>query len=158
MDRRYLTYGVLAVLFALLAIWLLRCSGQGPAVSREAPPLAPAAEPPTRKAAPKRILAPKKYGLTAPHLLNLDELQANIRKYYPEAEHRAGKEGRVTMALVVAADGSVSQVRVETSGGPDFDEAARKVVLAMRFSPAHDGPSPVAVEITEAIDFQFDRK
>ncbi len=88
----------------------------------------------------------------------MDELQSRIRKYYPEAERKAGKEGRVTMAFVVGADGSIRDIRVQASGGADFDAAAEKAVRAMRFSPARKAGAPAAVEISERIDFQYDGK
>ena len=62
------------------------------------------------------------------------------------------------MALVVGVDGNVSDVHVAASGGADFDEAARMVVLAMRFAPARSGGKPAAVEIEEEVDFRFDGK
>jgi protein TonB len=102
--------------------------------------------------------APKKSDLTPPQAINLDELQANIRKYYPEAEHRAGVSGRVNISLVVGKDGAVGGVSVAASGGAAFDEAAKKVVLAMRFSPARKAGKPVPVEINEEIEFQYDGK
>ena len=157
MGRRIIFYGTPALLFVLIAAGVLRRCGPASAVSEPAtPPLTFA--PLKKSSAPESGRAPKKTGLVAPRLLNLDELQVNIRKYYPEAEHHAGKAGRVMMALVVGADGSVGDVRVETSGGAAFDEAARKVALAMRFTPARKAGKPVAVEITEAIVFQFDGK
>jgi protein TonB len=158
MDRRYLIYGLPALAIILIAAGLQRYCGESPVVSPPAQTAPTAFPEPATKRVSKRIIATKKPGLVAPRLLNLDELQTNIRKYYPEAEHRAGKEGHVIMALVIGADGSVGDVRVETSGGADFDAAARKVVLAMRFSPARSAGASVPVEINEGIDFQFDGK
>lgn len=111
---------------------------------------------PTRVHAAKRKPAHRHGGLVAPRLLNLDELQANIRKYYPETERRAGKESHVTLTLDIGVDGAVSDVRVAASGGADFDEAAKKAAQAMRFAPATKAGVPVAVEINEGIDFQTD--
>ena len=154
MDRKKTAAGIAALLIAAISAGLLLRRGERPPE--------PAAPPMTsfllanRSAAPEKNIAPKKTGVAAPRIQNLDDLQANIRKYYPEAEHSAGKEGRATIGLVVGADGTVRDVRIETSGGADFDEAARKVVLAMRFSPARSAGKPVAVEISEEIDFQFE--
>jgi vitamin B12 transporter len=158
MDRRYSLYGIAGLVLVLISAWLLRRCGEGSDASVRAPESRMTFLGPGKAAEPKKNMVPKNAGLTAPTLLNMEELQENIRKYYPEAEHAAGKEGRVTLALIVGADGAVSGVRVETSGGADFDAAAAKAAAAMRFSPAHEGGKPVAVEIDEAIDFQYDKK
>ena len=162
MDRKKTAGGAAALAIIVVLVVLLRRCGQSPPE--------PAAQPmtsflaPQKSAAPKLRTAAKKApqskapDLVAPRLRNFDELQANIRKYYPEAEHAAGTPGHVVMGLVVEVDGSVSGVHVETSGGAHFDEAAKKVVLAMRFWPATSAGKPVAVEIGEGIDFQFDGK
>ncbi len=156
MKRRILLYGVPGLLLVLVSAGLLRRCGASARAS--VPSQSRMSFLPDKKAAPKTPAAPKKPGLVAPRLLNLDDLQTNIRKYYPEAEHAAGKEGRVMLAMVVGADGSLREIRVETSGGAAFDEAAKKVALEMRFAPAEKAGKPVAVEISEGIEFQFDGK
>jgi protein TonB len=156
MDRRYPRYGIAALLLVVIVASFLRLCGRGPETVEQAPQSRMTFLAPEKKAAPKTPAAPKRSELTAPALLNMDELQANIRKYYPEAEHAAGKEGRVTMAFVVGEDGAVSGIRVASSGGAAFDAAAAKVAAAMRFSPARQTGKPVSVEISETIDFQYD--
>jgi TonB family protein len=155
MDRKF---ALLVLVLMLIAGGIGRYLGTRPrsagdSAFRDGWAPVPAARPAVEKKA-----APKRTGLTAPRLANLDDLQANIRKYYPEAEHAAGQAGRVTMALIVGADGSVSGVRVQASGGANFDAAAKKVVAAMRFEPARDAGKPVPVEISEVIDFEYDGK
>jgi TonB family protein len=156
MGRRIVFYGIAAIILVLILAGLLRRCAKGAVEPAPQPPLTFA--PLKKRAMPERSPAPKRSGLVAPQLLNLGALQINIRKYYPEAEHQAGVGGRVTLALVVGADGSVSDVRIAASGGVDFDEAAKRVVLAMRFAPARKAGKPVAVEIDEVVDFQFDKK
>jgi TonB family protein len=158
MDRKIALLGVPALLLVVIAAVLPRRCGDSPIVLHPFPGAESAAPPSAARAFPKKRNAPKKTGLVAPRPMNMRELQARIRKYYPEAEHRAGKGGHVMLTLVVGADGKVSKARVETSGGADFDEAALKVARAMRFSPARMNGAPVAVEITEGIDFEFDGK
>ncbi|MFI5348465.1 MAG: energy transducer TonB [Elusimicrobiota bacterium] len=154
MERKMAAF-VIGVLVLISAALLSR---------RRDPPPEPVAQPMEsfltghKNSRPKKINSPAPPALVAPRLENMQDLQANIRKYYPEAEHAAGKEGRVKMALVVGADGHVSDAHVVTSGGADFDEAAKKVVLAMSFAPARSAGKPAAVEIEEEIDFQFDGK
>jgi len=158
MGRKTGVGAVLAFLGALIAAGYLRYCGRRPIVAQAFPLNGLVLTSSTKKIVPRGRAGHKKSGLTAPRLLNLGELQANIRKYYPEAEHSVGKEGRVVMGMVVEVDGSVDNVRVVTSGGADFDAAARKVVRAMRFSPARMAGAPAAVEISESVDFEFDGK
>ena len=158
MDRKIAAFGVAALLLIVIAAGFARRCGESPVVLHPFPGAESAAQPSTTKAVPKKKKRAEKTGWVAPQPMNMGDLQAHIRKYYPEAEHRAGKGGHVMLALVVGADGKVSKVRVETSGGADFDEAAMKVARAMRFSPARLNGAPVAVEITEGIDFVFDGK
>lgn len=162
MKRELRVLTVAAILLLLIAALFLRSCRKGPVVSQDFPPQEPVPVPgpalPARVYAPKRKPARRHGGLVAPRLLNLDELQANIRKYYPAAERRAGKESHVTLTLDIGVDGAVSNIRVATSGGADFDAAAQKAARAMRFAPATKAGAPVAVEINEGIDFQTDAR
>lgn len=91
-----------------------------------------------------------------PRLLNADEVLANLRRYYPESERAANREGDVLALIHIGADGEVSSVDVRRSAGPAFDEAARKVGKLMRFSPAIglDG-RPVPVALPQPIQFRL---
>jgi TonB family protein len=91
-----------------------------------------------------------------PKLLNRDEIAALLRRFYPEAERRAGKEGDLVVALHIGADGAVSSVDVLRSAGPAFDDAAKKVGALMRFSPALSlGGRPVAVKLPQQVQFRL---
>jgi protein TonB len=90
-----------------------------------------------------------------PKLLNGDELRRNLRRFYPEAERQAGREGSVLMFVHIGADGSVSQADVKVSAGASFDAAAEQVAKLMRFSPATRAGAPVAVKVTVPIVFQL---
>lgn len=92
-----------------------------------------------------------------PRLLNLDEVRANLRRFYPEAERRAGREGSVLVHLHIGADGAVTMVEVAQSAGPAFDEAAKKVGRLMRFAPAEAGGGPVAVKVPQPMQFKLER-
>ena len=88
--------------------------------------------------------------LTAlPRLLNLDEILANLRKYYPESERRAGREGDVALTIHIGVDGKVSGVDVGHADSAAFGGAARRVGLLMRFSPAmrEGGAVPASVGV-----------
>lgn len=91
-----------------------------------------------------------------PRLLNGDEVRANLRRFYPEAERRKNNEGLVVLHLHIAADGSVTAMDVRTSAGPAFDEAAKKVARLMRFSPAESGGRPVGVLVPQRMHFKLD--
>lgn len=90
-----------------------------------------------------------------PKLLNGDELRRNLRKFYPEAERQAGREGSVLMFVHIGADGGVSQADVKVSAGAAFDAAAQQVAKLMRFAPATRSGAPVAVKVTVPIVFQL---
>src|SRR5262245_30466892 len=63
---------------------------------------------------------------------------------YPEAARRAGVGGTVSLEIVVAADGSVADVKVLRGVGFGLDEAAVAVARTFRFQPATDGGKPVS--------------
>src|SRR5262245_14819257 len=68
-------------------------------------------------------------------------------KYPPEAE-QGGLTSVVQMLVTIAADGSVSDVKVVQPVGDGFDEAAVEAVRQFRFAPGEvDGvPAPVQIE------------
>jgi TonB family protein len=72
---------------------------------------------------------------------------------YPEAAKAAGKEGRVTVYLIVSTDGSVQHPQVVKSGGPYFDAATVDAVSRWRYQPAMCGTSPVVSERTETVNY-----
>ncbi len=56
---------------------------------------------------------------------------------YPAAATRNGEEGTTKLALLVAADGHVSDARVEkSSGSRELDKAARQALSLCQFKPA----------------------
>lgn len=91
-----------------------------------------------------------------PKLLNGDEIAGLLRRYYPEAERRAGREGDVVVALHIGADGGVGSVDVLRSAGPAFDGAAKKVGGLLKFSPAIAlNGRPVAVKLSVPVQFKL---
>ena len=93
--------------------------------------------------------------LQFPRLLNRDELLANMRRFYPEVERRAGREGQVLVALHIGVDGRVGLVDIMQSAGAAFDAAAKEVAKRMRFSPALGKNGPVPVKLPQSIIFQL---
>ena len=95
--------------------------------------------------------------LAFPKLLNRDEVLANLRKYYPEAERVAGREADVSVVIHIGVDGNVGGVDVKISANPAFDSAAQKVGKLMRFSPAIGlNGQPVPVRLPQPIQFRLD--
>jgi len=92
-----------------------------------------------------------------PALLNLSDLGTILRKFYPDAERDAGREGTVVVDLHVDANGRVTSVDVVRSADPAFDEAAEKVGLLLRFSPAYRGAEKVPVKLRQAIKFNLEK-
>lgn len=90
-----------------------------------------------------------------PRLLNIDEIRAGLRRYYPEAERRAGREGQAVVRLIVNDRGRVEDVDILHSAGEAFDQAAKKVGMLMRFEPALVGSVPTAVKVKQLIVFQL---
>jgi TonB family protein len=91
-----------------------------------------------------------------PKLLNREEVLSNLRKFYPEAERKAGREAKVVVRLRLGVTGAVEAVDVLQSGGAAFDAAARQVAERMRFSPAMKDGAGVPVALPQAIVFQLE--
>ncbi|MEG1834288.1 MAG: TonB family protein, partial [Burkholderiaceae bacterium] len=76
---------------------------------------------------------------------------------YPPISRRLGEEGEVVLRLLVQADGSVGQARVERSSGhPRLDAAALEAARQWRFAPAHRGGQALDAWHTQALVFQLD--
>ncbi len=76
---------------------------------------------------------------------------------YPGSARRAGREGIVTVRVLVGADGNAASVTVrQSSGREDFDDAAVQAVKKWRFSPARRGKEPVASFHDVRIRFRLD--
>lgn len=91
-----------------------------------------------------------------PRLLNREETLANLKRYFPESERQAGREGRVVVALHIGADGQINGVDILDSAGAAFDQVAVKVARMMRYAPAQVENGPVAVKIKQAMEFRLD--
>lgn len=76
-------------------------------------------------------------------LINREEVLASTKRFYPELERRAGREGEVIMELDIGEDGIVRGAQVVRSSGELFDEAAQKVGRLMRFEPELKASIPV---------------
>jgi len=81
---------------------------------------------------------------------------ASIRPVYPEAERRAGVEGRVFLQFLVGVDGSVSDVTVTRSLTPALDAAAVEVVRRARFRPGEMCGHPTETRFSLPVNFRLD--
>ncbi|HVO32613.1 MAG TPA: energy transducer TonB, partial [Elusimicrobiota bacterium] len=124
-------------------------------------PVAPEPEPPPPEPPPP----PQEYAIGTgevnnlsrlPQLLNLSDLRAILKRFYPEEERSQGRGATVVLDIHIDTDGRVKSADIVQSGGADFDEAARKAVSLLRFSPAFLGSQRVAVKMRQAIQFRLE--
>ncbi|MCC7501869.1 MAG: energy transducer TonB [Flavobacteriales bacterium] len=75
---------------------------------------------------------------------------------YPEAARKAGAEGTVYVHFVVAADGSVTDVRVPRPVDPDLEAEAMRVVKTMpTWKPGQQAGAAVPVLMTLPVAFKL---
>jgi protein TonB len=91
-----------------------------------------------------------------PQLLNLSDLRAILKRYYPEDARSQGREATVVLDIHIDTDGRVTAVDIVRSGGYDFDESARKAAMLLRFTPAFLGSQRVNVKMRQAIQFKLE--
>lgn len=72
-----------------------------------------------------------------PRLLNQEQIGEAIAAEFPPELRALRRTGVVTLMVHVGTDGSPQEVRIgESSGYLEFDEAAMRVAVFLRFSPA----------------------
>jgi TonB family protein len=77
---------------------------------------------------------------------------------YPAEELAGGLTARVVLQLDVLADGTAANAKITSPPQPDFDEAALATVPRLKFTPAKQGETPIAVRIQFAFNFAPPRK
>lgn len=92
-----------------------------------------------------------------PQLLNLSDLRAILQRFYPEEARSQGREATVVLDIHIDTEGHVTSVDIARSGGSEFDEAARKAAMLLRFTPAFLGSQRVAVKMRQAIQFKLEQ-
>ena len=93
--------------------------------------------------------------MVAPRLLNHDEVERELRRRHPPMLREAGIEGDVDVTLWLDEHGTIVRSAVSRGSGYDsFDDAALKVIDAMRMSPAQNHGSPVRVVVTLPVKFR----
>jgi len=89
-----------------------------------------------------------------PELTNRPAIARLLTRSYPQALRDEGRSARVTVTMVIDPAGVPRLATVTgNSGIAEFDDAALRVVRAMRFSaPVKDG-APVWVRVVVPVDF-----
>jgi protein TonB len=78
----------------------------------------------------------------------------NPKPPYPPISRRLGEQGKVVLRVHVAADGSTTEVQVNTSSGyPRLDDSALATVRRWKFIPARLGQEAVAAWVLVPIAF-----
>ncbi|MCB9622581.1 MAG: TonB-dependent receptor [Sandaracinus sp.] len=94
--------------------------------------------------------APAAPVITPPRLVEF------VEATFPPGAEAEGLEGRVLVAITIAADGAVTDVQVVRPAGNGFDEAAVDAVRRFRFEPARRDGAPVPVRIQ--YEYVFERR
>ncbi len=74
---------------------------------------------------------------------------------YPEEMRTQGISGVVKLEALIDKEGRVRQVRILTSAGEPFDDAARRAIFASSFYPARVNSQPVAVLLRLPVKFSL---
>jgi len=120
----------------------------GQLLGAEAPPRKLAEEPEVFSLEPMVVTAP--WPITPPRY-------KDIRKPpYPEAARARGQEGTVLLGLLVRADGTVGEVKIEQSSGRHlFDAAAVEAARTWTFVPGRQGPRAIELWVRVPVKFEL---
>ncbi len=89
-------------------------------------------------------------------LTKAPELIESVDAEYPAKAFEEGRESAVTLILTIGVEGQVEDVKIEVSGGDDFDQAALRAVRQFKFSPAEIDGKPARVQISFTQNFTLD--
>jgi TonB family protein len=76
---------------------------------------------------------------------------------YSEAARKEQVQGSVLLSALVGEDGTVQDVKLETSLHPDLDQAAMDAVRSWRFEPAMKDGAPIPLNIHIGLSFHLGR-
>lgn len=76
---------------------------------------------------------------------------------YPPELRRAGISGTVVLMFIVRSDGTTSNVTVERSDNPAFEEPAVRAIRKWRFEPGEKDGKAVSTRVRLPIPFKFNR-
>jgi periplasmic protein TonB len=81
-------------------------------------------------------------------------ISQNIR--YPEADRKAGREGKVYLQFVIEKDGTISNITTIKSASETMDAEAIRVIESMpKWKPAKQNGKPVRLKFTLPILFKL---
>lgn len=87
------------------------------------------------------------------------EVISKVSPEYPEEAKKKGLEGVVTLAIMVDAEGQVTELKVKSSSGIEaMDKAAVKAGWATKYKPAIQEGRPVASWVIYDVKFALDDK
>lgn len=116
-----------------------------PVQAAEAPKAAPVVEDKQKN----EEIVPSRFGVS---YLN------NPAPDYPAMSRRLGEEGRVSMKVLVSAEGAAAEVEIEKSSGSErLDKAAMAAVKQWRFIPANKNNQPLNAYVLVPIKFALDK-
>jgi TonB family protein len=90
---------------------------------------------------------------SGPVVTKAPKLVKFVPAVYPKDKHDAGVTASVLLSIEIGADGSIGEVEVIKSAGPDFDAAAVAAGKQFIFEPAEIDHQPAPVKITYKYDF-----
>src|SRR5438309_1407733 len=83
----------------------------------------------------------------------LPKLTTFVEAEYPPERKASGTEASVLLTIEISATGTVANVPVAQSAGPDFDAAALSAARQFIFSPAEVDDKPAPAKITFRYSF-----
>lgn len=120
-----------------------------------APPPAPPTPTPVQVAAPPAPPAPAPLQVSQPNF-NAAYLE-NPAPGYPPIARRNGEHGRVTLRVLVNANGTADEVQVRSSSGfARLDDSARDTVRRWKFVPARRGTQAEPAWVLIPISFRLE--
>jgi len=120
-------------------------------VAIEAPP-GPGGDLPASRSTPPPVVATR----TSPEPMRLAQPRGGyqVKPSYPASARRLGVEGTSMLRVYVAADGRVTDVKVDQSAGhPDLDSAAVDAVRRWQFEPGRRGEEAVGMWVQLPVRF-----
>lgn len=87
--------------------------------------------------------------------LSAPKVSRYVEPLYPPEKQASQETAEVLLDIDIGLDGSVEDVRVATSAGPQFDAAALAAARQLQFEPARLGDEPVPVSIQFRYRFEF---
>ncbi len=102
-------------------------------------------------------------GVTASEVPNCQSDPANsggklvklVRPKFPSNARLDGNEGLVTLYATISKNGTIRQLQVLQSAGPEFDRAALGAVKQWTYAPYSPCGKPLEVETIITVDFSF---